>query len=252
MRRGLINSRYSERTAIVTEEGRAIGYEALLADVDRVSALLEPRSLIFILARNDYPSILFYLASLECGVVPLILAADTQPAHVARLSSLFSPHLIFAASSFGAAWERLTPMAQEDGYTLYRNDASVRPTLHPDLAFLASTSGSTGSPKLVRLSLANLAANAASIVEYLDIGPEDRAAASLPLSYSYGLSIVNSHLLAGGSLVLSNHSLMERAFWTQMRDNAVTSFAGVPYHYEMLLRLRLERLNLPSWPVNAG
>lgn len=246
MRRGLINPQTPEQTALVTEDGRTLSYSALVADVGRVAALLEPRDVIFILGRNDYPSILFYLASLERGTVPLILGAETRADHVAQLRNLFSPHLIFADSSFAAGQEALTPLAQEDGYTLFRNEASLHPKLHRDLAFLAATSGSTGSPKLVRLSLANLTANAASIAEYLDIGPGDRAAASLPLSYSYGLSIVNSHLYSGASLVLSNRSLMEQAYWQQMRDNAVTSFAGVPYHYEMLLRLRLERLHLPS------
>ncbi|PRC48646.1 AMP-dependent synthetase, partial [Mycobacterium sp. ITM-2017-0098] len=106
--------------------------------------------------------------------------------------------------------------------------------LHPDLALLMSTSGSTGSPKLVRLSHANLVANAKSIVEYLGIRETDRAATTLPLSYCYGLSVVHSHLLAGATLILTERSVADAEFWDLFRRNQGTTFAGVPYTFELL------------------
>jgi len=119
----------------------------------------------------------------------------------------------------------------------------VRP--HRDLALLLTTSGSTGDPKLVRLSLGNLAANARSIAEYLGIVQGEVAIQSLPMHYSYGLSVVNSHLVAGGALALTGHSFMRPEFWRVADECGCTSFAGVPYMYETLNRLRLSPLDQP-------
>jgi acyl-coenzyme A synthetase/AMP-(fatty) acid ligase len=118
--------------------------------------------------------------------------------------------------------------------------------LHPELAVMLSTSGSSGSPKLVRLSYRNLQANAEAIAEYLSIGPEDRSIAHLPLHYSYGLSILNSHLLVGASCVLYQGSVMERPFWHALKTLSVSNLAGVPYTYEMLSRLRFEPAAYPA------
>ncbi|MQX38207.1 AMP-binding protein [Roseospira navarrensis] len=242
----LVTDRDPSAVAVIAEDGAAVTYADLLEAVDRMAATLPAGAVLLLLGRNDLASLTAYLAAMQAGAVPLILGADTRPDHVRGLMETFSPHLVFADPQTAAALDGLEAVKDQDAYALYRNTASIEPATHPDLAFLATTSGSTGSPKLVRLSRANLLANAASIVEYLEIGPADRAAASLPLGYSYGLSIVNSHLFAGGSIVLSDRSLMEQAFWAHMRAAEITSFAGVPYHYEMLLRLRLERLKLPT------
>lgn len=106
--------------------------------------------------------------------------------------------------------------------------------LHPDLAVMLSTSGSTGSPKLVKLSHENLRSNAESIAEYLALEPGERAITSLPLHYSYGLSVLHSHLLQGHAIVLTAESVSDPAFWQQVDRFGVTSIAGVPYSYELM------------------
>ncbi len=118
--------------------------------------------------------------------------------------------------------------------------------LHPDLALLMSTSGSTGSPKLVRLSRCNLVANAKAIAEYLDIGETDRAATTLPMSYCYGLSVIHSHLLRGAGLILTDRSVVDDEFWALFRRCRGTSFAGVPYTFEMLERIGFDGIDLPD------
>jgi acyl-CoA synthetase (AMP-forming)/AMP-acid ligase II len=118
--------------------------------------------------------------------------------------------------------------------------------LHCELALLLTTSGSTGSPKLVRLTTANLASNATAIADYLALGPNERAVLSLPIYYSYGLSVLNSHLVAGGCVVLTPHSFMRPEFWGDVREHGATSFAGVPYMYETLHRLRFDPASQPS------
>ncbi|MFY9633516.1 MAG: AMP-binding protein [Cellulosimicrobium cellulans] len=122
----------------------------------------------------------------------------------------------------------------------------TRHDLHPELALLLSTSGSTGSPKLVRLSAEAVQANASAIAQYLHLRPEDTAATTLPLSYCYGMSVVNSHLLVGASLALTDLSVVDPCFWDLVRTQKVTSFAAVPYTFDLLDRVDFEHMDLPS------
>lgn len=117
---------------------------------------------------------------------------------------------------------------------------------HPDLAVLLTTSGSTGSPKLVRLAGSALLANAESIAQALDLDEREVAPTTLPLFYSYGLSVLNSHLLRGATVLLERAGLVAREFWTAVDTHRATSLAAVPYQYEMLRRLRFDPAKHPS------
>ena len=120
------------------------------------------------------------------------------------------------------------------------------PKLNDELALLLTTSGSTGSPKLVRQSYRNIAANTASIIEYLKLDAAERPITTLPMNYTYGLSIINTHLNCGATLLLTKHSIMQREFWNFFVEQGATSFGGVPYTYEMLDKLMFFRRKLPS------
>ncbi|MDR2940974.1 MAG: AMP-binding protein [Treponema sp.] len=132
------------------------------------------------------------------------------------------------------------------GYTLLKTPYDKIFPLYEELALLLTTSGSTGSPKFVRQSYANIRANTESIVKYLEIDATERPITTLPMSYTYGLSIINSHLWVGASIILTQKTLMQKEFWQQFKDYGATSFGGVPYIYEMLEKLRFFRMDLPS------
>jgi acyl-coenzyme A synthetase/AMP-(fatty) acid ligase len=106
------------------------------------------------------------------------------------------------------------------------------------------TSGSTGSPILVRLSYENLNQNAISISQSLSITRDDTPITTLPMNYTYGLSIINSHLLNGCEIILTELSIISKEFWDIISSKNVTTFGGVPYTYQMLKRLNFEKLNL--------
>lgn len=114
------------------------------------------------------------------------------------------------------------------------------------MALLLTTSGSTGSPKLVRQSYKNIAANTDSIIDYLELDASERSISTLPMNYTYGLSIINTHLKVGASLILTEYTLVQRDFWTLFAEYEATSFGGVPYTYEMLDKLQFFRRKLPS------
>lgn len=123
------------------------------------------------------------------------------------------------------------------------------PSLHPDLALLLSTSGSTGSPKFVRLTLDQILHNANAIATVLDVRAGEVGCAHLPLHYSYGLSILTSHLVRGAPVLLTERSFTDRDFWVTARNAGVAHLPGVPFHFQMMQRLRYERLNLPQLRV---
>lgn len=127
--------------------------------------------------------------------------------------------------------------------------ANHRPSVtgrQEDLAMVLYTSGTTGKPKGVMLSNRNLVANTLSILGYLSLEPDDRTLAILPFCYSYGNSLLLTHVAAGASLVIENRfAFVDRALET-MRDRQVTGFSGVPSHYSILIN-RSRFLSL-EWP----
>lgn len=190
----------------------------------------------------------------------LLECANALDPLVTYLAALRGGHPVLLLPSLGSAaaerqWERIVHgydpdllcLRGEDGRW---TDTEVRPgtrhDLHPDLAVLLGTSGSTGTPKLVRLSRENLRSNAAAIAGYLHLGPDSRAATTLPMQYCYGLSVVNSHLVAGGSLWLTDASVVDPGFWDDFDRAGATSFAGVPYTFDLLARSGVHWLSRPG------
>jgi long-chain acyl-CoA synthetase len=130
-------------------------------------------------------------------------------------------------------------------YSLIKLESDNSFSLHKKLALLLPTSGSTGSPKLVRLSFNNIISNAESIAEYLSIDKNERPITSMPMYYSFGLSIINSHLIKGATILLTNNSLIEKEFWAFLKSYGATSLSGIPYSFEILKKLRFFKMDLP-------
>jgi long-chain acyl-CoA synthetase len=197
------------------------------------------KPLILSFCRNDFSSVVMYLAALEAGAAIALLAENMAPEFQAHLISVYQPEFLFNAA-------QTTGYSELAGQLWKRDAAPESPPIHPRLAVLLSTSGTTGNPKFVRLSPENVRANALSIAEALGIEAHHRAAANLPLHYSYGLSVINSHLARGASVVLTGESFVSPTFWGLLREQACDSLAGVPYSYQMLDRLKLDQLNVPG------
>lgn len=218
---------FGGRLAVVTPDGLEVTYTELATRVAEVANRLgTTRRLVLITATNDLDPLVTYLAALAGGHPVLLTGPDGR--HRDRLIEAYDPDVLL----------------DRDGLRERRRGSAH--TLHPDLAVLLSTSGSTGSPKLVRLSAGNLQANAESIATYLDIRDTDRAAAMLPMHYCYGLSVINSNLLRGAALLLSNDSVVDECFWTRLRTHGGTSLHGVPYTFELLDRVGFATMDLPA------
>lgn len=212
--------------------------------------LISPRSLVFSLCRNTIGSLCGYLCFLQNKSVPVMLDATMDTDMLRQLIETYQPNYFWVPASMEyKLGHNIHFVAEYADYKLFLNKDASPIKMHEDLALLLTTSGSTGSPKFVRLTYKNLNSNACSIAEYLEINNNDRPVTSLPMHYSYGLSVINSHLIKGATLLLTDKSIMEKEFWTFFKEQGATSIAGVPYSYQMLKRLRLQRMELPTLKV---
>lgn len=241
--------REPERLLAVTEEGERLTLGDLEAAAGRLARAVGGHRLVFLLCRNTPGTLLGYLSCLYTGAVPLLLDAHIAPELLAGLIDLYRPAFLYVPEDLpqetrGVLGDVQVRLTLRDS-TLLQVPQIRGPELHPDLALLLTTSGSTGSPKLVRLTGRNLDANTRSIAEYLELTEEERPITNLTMSYSYGMSIVNTHVYAGAPLVLTRRGVLERPFWDLAQREGVTSLAGVPYTYQMFLRAGLMEMDLP-------
>ncbi|MDH4157926.1 MAG: AMP-binding protein [candidate division Zixibacteria bacterium] len=234
---------FGENIALIDRLGQHVTYRQLAADAGRFADAVGggSRRLVLIMCANNVESLAGYLGTLRSGNTALLLAADTDRAFLDNLIELYRPDYIWS----GAASGRKTAFVYGD-YGLQSLSVERKVAINRNLALLLSTSGSTGSPKMVRLTGMNLEANAASIAEYLGLGESDRPITCLPMHYSFGLSVINSHLKIGATLILTNDAIVTRPFWDCFKTHRATSFSGVPYTYEMLRRLKFFDMALPD------
>jgi acyl-coenzyme A synthetase/AMP-(fatty) acid ligase len=219
--------------------GEVIGGADLEARVqERAKAFADlPPGVLFARIAPDVPGVLSYLAALVANR-PVALLDPAQDREVLdgliarfRPAAVLGIHDVDPAPGYSGEWVR----EDADG---------VVP--HEDLAVLLPTSGSTGNPKFVRLSRAAIEANAEAIAEVLGIDENEIAPTTLPLHYSYGMSVLNSHLARGATVLLEGSGVVGRGFWDAVTQYGATSLAGVPYHYEMLRRLRFDPSKYPT------
>ncbi|ERT59634.1 AMP-binding protein [Megasphaera vaginalis (ex Srinivasan et al. 2021)] len=236
-----MNPEFAAHTLFVDNAGNNYTYQDWYRHAQNLKTVLRPRSLAFVICHNRPAAALSYLCCLQNGIVPLLLDAALEKNLYAQLLHRYEPHYIFR------------PICPTDTQPLYSLEdygvfsyASTPLVLHPDLALLLTTSGSTGSPKLVRQSYANIQANAASIAAYLYLTEADRPVSTLPLHYTFGLSVLNSHLLVGAAEYLTEDTVFDPSFWDFCKDFHVTSLAGVPFTYECLNRLHFCNMHLPD------
>ncbi len=238
-----IDKKERQRIAAIDDSGSSVTYGDICDFSKEFAKHLPQRSLIFLLAENRIGSLLGYTAALSNRIVPLILSANTEEGLYNHLYDLYQPEYLWMPESKAegkeiifSAWE----------YCLVKTGNQPTP-MYEELSLLLPTSGSTGSPKLVRHSYRNIEANADNVRRLFKLDGTEKAMAILPMHYTMGLSVIASHLLAGATLLLSSRSLLDKGFWTTLKE--ATSFTGVPYSYEILTKMRFTRMDLPNLKV---
>lgn len=238
---------HGDRPALVAGSERSLTYRDLRRVVSESSRLFECRdkALVAIFCDRDTDSVTAYLTSLYQGHACAFFGDVPEPVQTSAVAAYQPEFVVHPAGWLGSADYRHAGFLP-GGAVVHRRRRASDGTISGDLALLLATSGSAGSPRLVRISQANLEANAASIVTVLGIGTAERAITSLPLSHCYGLSVLNSHLAAGASIAVCADRVLSTRFWRAVAANAVTSFAGVPAVYELLRARRFDPGRYPS------
>lgn len=240
-----ILERFASNRLFIDESFNETRYSDVLKLTTEKEFLSANRSLVFCLVANEVGGLSGYLALLTVGAVPLMLSSLISPEQLQILVRAYQPAYIWLPTNRAQEFRESDLLASKKGYSLL-DLRFQRRALHDSLALLLGTSGSTGSPKFVRLSADNLISNAQSIAQYLELGQSDIPVTTLPPSYTYGLSVIHSHILVGATIGVTSKTLFERGFWDFFREVKASSFSGVPYHYEMLKKLRFFKQQLPD------
>jgi acyl-coenzyme A synthetase/AMP-(fatty) acid ligase len=238
-----LDKRDPEAIAAIDSCGHRLAYGEIIRLAEYLRRNVKPRSLFFVLTKNDTGGIAWVMASILSGNVPLILNAHTEPQLLSSLLETYRPEFICAPEG---EWESdAGPVEEKHGYRLF-STGNPSCEMHDELSHLLPTSGSTGSPKLVRHKYSNIEAAGLNISTFFRLTEADRPLMVLPLYYTMGLSMVFSHFKAGATVLITDQKMTDPGFWKFMKEERATSFTGVPFSYEVLDKMRFTRMKLPD------
>ncbi|GGF03878.1 AMP-binding protein [Flavobacterium limi] len=202
------------------------------------------RSVVFIYNDNQLPAIETLLNFYQSRFTIALLGQGTNTDFKENLEAKYTPYYIYDPSRNSI--EGYTAINTSDSITLFRrNENSIYP-IHPKIKLLLSTSGTTGSPKFVRLSVENLVQNAKSILEYLPIKSDDVVPLNVPVHSVYGMSIFNTNCMKAHQIVCTDKDVFQKEFWSDLKHYGYATLGGVPYFYEMLHSIGFFRKDHPS------
>lgn len=216
------------------------GDKYTLRDVSNAVDITDRRALAFLYLDNSIASVKMLLSCLNSKLTLALLSPKLHTEYKQRLEQAYTPYYIYDVT------RTVIPDFDLQDDMLFCSKHVIRNVIHPDIKVLLSTSGTTGSPKFVKLSDDNLVQNALSILDYLPVNSKDIAPLNLPVFYSYGLSVFTTNSIGGGQVVCGNRDVVQKEFWEDMERYGYTSVAGVPYVYEMLHRIGFHRREYPS------
>lgn len=229
--------------AAIDDNGGQLTYGELVSLRASLSEVLPERELVFCLCENRVGALAGFLALYDCKDVCLLLSAHIDKGLLATLCQTYQPSYFWM----------LETKVVEFGYEIVCNykgfalckTGNKAPEMHPDLSMLMTTSGTTGSPKLVRHKYGNIESNARNVAKVFGWTKDERGIIDLPMQYTMGLNVINSHLYAGATVLLVEANLMSPNYWKFIKEQKGTNFTGVPFSYEILNRLRFAKMDLP-------
>jgi len=237
---------FGSSICLIDDNKTSYTYNEIVERADDIGSRLDGRCLCVVICTNSIECITGYIGLIRAGAAVLLVHVSIRPAHFADLLERFHPRFAYAPAGFSEFDDDDKVCEEFGGYRFWRTKYGADYDLHPDLAILLTTSGSTGTPAFVRQSYENVESNARSIAESLSIKSSDRPITTMPMSYTYGLSILHSHLLTGASILVTDASLVSPEFWKLLQEGRVTTFGGVPFIYQMLKRLKFADKEIPN------
>lgn len=240
-------NKYRNNIAIIDQDYSHLSYKQVLAETNKIKKKIKNRSLILIVSENSLGSLIAYIFCIVNNHVGIIIDSKTTDKNIIKIFKNYQPNFTFLSKGKKNILKKICSEKYKfyDQYLMI-NKKNLKKKLDKNLSLLLSTSGSMGSVKFVKLSRENIKNNTDSIIKYLKIHKNDSTITNLPISYSYMLSVINTHLEVGASIVISKFSLIEKKFWETFKNNKITSFNGVPYTYEILTKIGLKNIKVKT------
>ena len=238
-----IDKQDKEKIALIDNEGNSVKYGEIPELMKNVGENVVSRSIIFNLCKNTVGSVIGYLGFVEKKAVPVMLNSKIDKELLDNLLETYKPAYLWIPkeNTENYPYEKVYELFD---YVLLKTDNEIYP-INDKLHLLMTTSGSTGSPKLVRYKKGNLEANAKNVALAFGWTSEERPVCDLGMQYTMGLNVINTHLYVGATLLLTTYNLFSGEFWDYIRAEKATNFTGVPFSYDIFYRLHFERMDLP-------
>ena len=238
--------KYSENIAIITKDLKTIKYKELFEEINKFKFKIKDRKkLTFLICTNEIEVIIAYLSFLEIKNPLMLIDVNLSDEKINELIVAYNPEYIFLNKNNSTQKIKKMYTCSSKINSFYnfklKKNFYIKKKINKDLSVLLGTSGTLGDSKFVKLTKVNIVENTKQIIKYLNLKTTDRTITTLPFNYSYGFSIINSHLSVGASLVLNNYSIFENKFWKLFNQNNITNFNGVPFTYEILSKLRFNQ-----------
>jgi acyl-coenzyme A synthetase/AMP-(fatty) acid ligase len=230
-----------DKIFVIDEDGSTYKYSVLIECKTILQKKTKSRSVVLVQVDSSVGAVMGLFSFLMNGQIPMLIDYNMDKAQIFSLIAQYKIEYFYTSAKNRFDIYANNEIFRCHDYILYETGITNQNIPNQELAMLLSTSGSTGSSKFVRLSYSNLKNNGLSIIEYLNISQRDRAITTLPLNYSYGFSIINSHVLAAATIILTKNSISERKFWDIFDQFGPTSLSGVPFTFEMLKKLKFFR-----------
>ena len=230
-------------------ENKEFSLKAIYDHIRSIQDIFKRNELIILLTNNDLTSLSIYLYSINFKTPIMLLSSDINLEELNDIVNKYNPSYVIMKLKPDDSNNSLIKREVFQGYFIYRNKCFTDQKIFDDLALLLPTSGSTGLAKYVRISHQNIASNTHSIVKYLSINEQDVSITTLPMNYSFGLSIINTCARSGAKLILTNKSVIERDFWELIDRYKVTSLSGVPYTFSLLKKVGFFKRDWPTLRV---
>lgn len=238
-----IDRKPASAMAAIDDAGGQLTYGDLVVLRGELATVLPERELVFCLCANRVGALAGFLCLYDCKDVCLLLSAHIDKALLKVLDDTYGPSYYWMpedmVGNFG-----FEMVYGYKGFSLCKTGKNA-PALHLDLSMLMTTSGTTGSPKLVRHKYGNIESNAKNVANVFGWNHKERGIIDLPMQYTMGLNVINSHIYAGATVLLIEANLMNPKFWNFIKEQQGSNFTGVPFSYEILNRLRFCKMDLP-------
>lgn len=239
--------KFKNNIALIDNNDKEYSYNRVVELVNLINNTIQKHSLILIIASNDVECIIGYVSFVRSNNVIILLDHSFKVAYAEKIIKKYKPNYIFSPKNYFQKVGKTLTYDFLENYNLIKTKYEKHKKINKQNLLLLSTSGTTQNPKLVRLSNTNLQNNTKNIINYLKINLNHTTITTMPMGYSYGLSIINTHLESGSKIIVNNKTIFDREFWKKITKHKITSLGGVPQFYEHLKKLKFEDFDLSSF-----